>query len=97
MSNIDWSQLITKAMKDAEAAALLYAQRTLAEETWRAAELAVIARQLEALEEEEADEPPSDLLPGTRKQWLKYRGLVSNWKVGAEGFPDLANRPVRPI
>lgn len=69
------------------------------EVAWRGAELVVIARQLEALEEEEVADPgdePVDLLPGTRKQWLKYRGLVSNWKEGAESFPDIAHRPVRP-
>lgn len=63
---------------------------------WRAIELAVIERQLQAIEEDDADETPTDLLPGTRKQWLKYRGLVSNWKEGAESFPDITHRPVRP-
>jgi len=54
-------------------------------------------RQLEAIKEAEADEPPSDLLSGTRKQWLKYRGQLSNWKEGAEFFPDQTHRPIRPV
>ncbi len=66
------------------------------EASWRGEELAVTARQLEALEEAEADVPPADLLAGTRKAWLKYRGQLSNWKDGAEFFPDSAHRPVRP-
>ena len=97
MSNIDWSQLITKEMKDAAQAAWLLAEQVTREIAWRGAELLIVARQLEAIEEDEADETPPDLLPGTRKQWLKYRGLVSNWKEGAEGFPELTNRPVRPV
>lgn len=80
-----------------ELAAMQLARDTESESTWRAAELAVIARQLEAIEEDEADETPADLLPGTRKLWLKYRGLVSNWKEGAESFPDITHRPVRPV
>jgi hypothetical protein len=66
------------------------------ESTWRTEELAVTARQLEALEEAEADVPPADLLSGTRKEWLRYRGLLSNWKDGAEHFPDQTFRPTRP-
>ncbi|MGF0237596.1 hypothetical protein ACQR3P_01735 [Rhodococcus sp. IEGM1300] len=96
MSNIDWSKLITKEAKDADRAAQVLDQMVAGELSWRVVELAAIARQLEAIEEDEADETPSDLLPGTRKLWLKYRGLVSNWKEGAESFPDIAHRPVRP-
>jgi hypothetical protein len=66
------------------------------ENLWRIGELSVIARQLEAIEEDEADETPPDLLLGTKKQWLKYRGQVSNWKEGVAPFPDLAQRPIRP-
>ncbi|MHC8300411.1 hypothetical protein [Pseudomonas sp. ZS1P83] len=68
---------------------------TSIETVWRAAELLIVARQLEAIKEDEADEAPPDLMPGTRKQWLKYRGQVSNWKEGAGSFPDIAQRPVR--
>lgn len=67
-----------------------------AEAVWRAETLAVIARQLEAIEEDEVDETPPDLLPGTRKQWLKYRGQVSNWNDSNPDFPDSAKRPVAP-
>lgn len=67
------------------------------ENEWRTNELSVIARQLEAIEEDEADETPPDLLIGTRKQWLSYRGKVSNWKEGVGPFPDAEHRPVRPV
>lgn len=69
---------------------------TAIETVWRAAELLIVARQLEAIEEDEADETPPDLLLGTRKQWLKYRGQVSNWNEAAELFPESGGRPVRP-
>lgn len=66
------------------------------ESVWKESEVQEIARQLEALEEAEADVRPADLLPGTRKQWLKYRGQVSNWCTSSPGFPDSEQRPVRP-
>lgn len=69
---------------------------TSRENEWRASTLLVISRQLEAIEEDEADETPPDLLPGTRKQWLKYRGQVSNWNEGSSDFPDSTKRPVQP-
>lgn len=96
MSNIDWSQLITKEMKAATLAAQVLNEQVQRESAWRVAELVAIARQLEAIEEDEADETPPDLLPGSRKLWLKYRGQVSNWKEGAEFFPDIEHRPIRP-
>lgn len=67
-----------------------------AEAAWRGPELIAIAAQLDAIEEAEAGEPPVDLLPGTRTQWLSYRGKVRNWVAGAAGYPYIANRPVRP-
>lgn len=70
---------------------------TTIETAWRAEELLIVARQLEAIEEDEADETPPDLLLGTRKQWLKYRGQVSNWNEVAELFPESGGRPVRPV
>lgn len=76
--------------------AIQLALNTERENTWLAGELICIGRQLEAIEEDEIGETPPDLLPGTRKQWLKYRGQVSNWKDGAEHFPTMAARPVRP-
>lgn len=66
------------------------------EEEWRTATLSLISRQLEAIEEDEADETPPDLLPGARKQWLKYRGQVSNWNETIADFPDSTKRPVAP-
>ncbi|MFL1527823.1 hypothetical protein [Pseudomonas sp. O230] len=67
-----------------------------AEDLWREAELIVIANQLDALEEVFAGEIPADILPGTRAQWLAHRGKTRNWKEGAEGYPNLMGRPVRP-
>ncbi|WP_095180614.1 hypothetical protein [Pseudomonas sp. Irchel 3F6] len=81
---------------EAELATQLYVKNSAIENDWRVSELVIISRQLEAIEEAEADEPPSDLMPGTRKQWLKYRGQVSTWKEGAVGFPDLVSRPISP-
>ena len=71
-------------------------QSRFAEDAWRESELEVIADQLQAIEEAEAGEPPADLLPGTRAQWLAYRGKVRNWKEGAEHFPDFNYRATRP-
>lgn len=63
---------------------------------WRAATLAMIARQLEALEEVEDGFPPTDLKAGTRAQWRQFRGLVSNWTDTNPDFPDSSKRPVAP-
>lgn len=75
------------------------AKLAVQETIWRTAELRVIDRQMQALEEDEVADPgdePVDLLPGTRKQWLKYRSLASNWVEGAIGYPHQVSRPVRP-
>lgn len=66
------------------------------EDEWRRAELIVVAAQSDAIEEAEAGVPPGDLLPGPRKEWLRYRGLVRNWVEGREGYPDIKQRPKRP-
>ncbi|MGR4042899.1 hypothetical protein FW796_26275 [Pseudomonas sp. 910_21] len=66
------------------------------EDLWREEELLVIADQLDALEEAEANAVPADLLPGARPQWLKYRGAVRNWTEGKDGYPDITKRPIRP-
>lgn len=71
-------------------------KQALEERIWRTQTLVGIARQLEAIEEAEADEAPADLLPGTRKQWLKYRGQVSNWNETSADFPDSKKRPAQP-
>lgn len=67
------------------------------ETLWKNGQLKITSRQLEALEEAEADVPPPDLLNGTRQQWLKYRGLLNNWKQGGNPeYPDVSKRPKRP-
>lgn len=66
------------------------------EEEWRAKQEISIESQLDALEEADAGAEPTDLQPGTRAQWLQYRGQVRNWKEGAAHYPDPGNRPVRP-
>lgn len=66
------------------------------EEEWRESELIVISAQLDALEEAEAGEAPTDLLVGTRPQWLKYRGLVRTWTEGNGDYPGITKRPRRP-
>lgn len=71
------------------------------ENEWRNSEINVIANQLMAIEEadaaiEEGLEPPSDLLFGTRNQWLSYRTKVRAWKEGNVDFPDKSKRPTRP-
>jgi hypothetical protein len=88
---IDWSQLITKAMKDAEAAATTRASEVLAEDAWRVKETAFIADQLIGME----DGDPA-ALPGEEADWRAYRTKVRNWKEGAQFFPDLIHRPIRP-
>ncbi|MHA6138527.1 hypothetical protein ACX3YC_13965 [Pseudomonas mohnii] len=89
--NIDWSHLITKAMKDAEAAAIMRAAGVLTEDAWRVKESAFIADQLIGIE----DGDPA-ALPGTEAEWRAYRTKVRNWKEGAQFFPDLTHRPIRP-
>lgn len=72
------------------------AGKAASEGAWRSEELSATARQLEALEEAEADVPPAHLLGGTRKAWLRYRGQLSSWKEGSFNFPDRSFRPTRP-
>lgn len=91
MSNIDWSQLVTKAMKDAEAEAVLRAHQLASETAWQVEELATIADQLLAIE----DGDPA-AFPGTARQWRDYRTQVRAWKEGHPDFPDGNKRPVRP-
>lgn len=89
--NIDWSMLITKAMKDAEILAIARAAQVVAEDEWRLHEVAFIADQLLAIED---DDPTA--LPGTDRQWRDYRIQVRAWKEGQADFPDATKRPVRP-
>lgn len=71
-------------------------KQSVIENEWRVTELAVISRQLEAIEEDEAGETPADLLPGTRKQWLGHRGRVTAWVATNPDFPDGSKRPIKP-
>lgn len=71
-------------------------QAVAREGQWRETETLAIAAQLEALEEAAEGKPPAGIFPGTRAQWLEYRGQVRNWADGAEHYPDPARRPVRP-
>lgn len=64
---------------------------------WKLQELGEIAKQLERIEEGEAGVDVTGLLPGTRKQWLAYRGLVRNWAEGKGDYPDMTKRPKRPF
>lgn len=84
----DGTWLITQAAHDAVS--------KVVEDGWRLIELVNIDNQLDALEEAEAGEPPEDLWPGARTQWLSYRGKVRNWVEGKGHFPDTSKRPVRP-
>lgn len=91
MIHIDWSVLITKAMKDAEIAAERIRIESAVEVVWVVEELELIADQLLALED---DDPTA--LPGTTREWRDYRIGVRAWKTGNEDFPDMTKRPVRP-
>lgn len=89
--NIDWSMLITKAMKDAQAAAIARAAQVVVEDAWRVKEVDIITDQLIALEDGDPD-----AMPGTEVQWRAYRTKVRAWKEGAANFPDPSKRPARP-
>lgn len=72
------------------------------ENQWREVELVTIANQLLAVEEaeaaaEEGEDPPPDLLHGTRNQWLSYRTKVRSWSEGNPEFPGVLLRPGRPV
>lgn len=86
--NIDWSQLTTardranrllKPLKETEA-------------RWQSAEMAFIADQLIALEDQDPNAQP-----GTERQWRDYRTHVRQWAEGAEGYPAMEYRPNRPV
>lgn len=91
MSNIDWSQLITKKMKDAATLAEKRIADSLMEAEWANGELVIIADQLLAIED---DDPTT--LPGTDREWRDYRIKVRAWKEGNVDFPNSDKRPVRP-
>lgn len=91
MIDIDWSQMITAEMKAAAEGERLRQQLVIEQDAWRISELDVIRNQLDLLLFEDPE-----ALPGTEAQWKLYGRAVSRWKEGAEGFPYIENRPVRP-
>lgn len=91
MSNIDWSQVITKEMKEIQALVGAEARMATVEDAWRVAEVPFIADQLLAIED---DDPTA--LPGTERQWRDYRTAVRAWKLGTPNFPYQEHRPTRP-
>lgn len=89
---IDWSQLITKEMKEAEQVAIARVAAVISEDQWRTHEMEFIADQLIAIEDEDPD-----ALPGTTQEWRAYRTEVRSWKEGGnENFPNAEHRPTRP-
>lgn len=91
MSNIDWSKVITKEMKEAVLAEQEYAINSIRENEWRTAELLLAADQLLAIED---DDPTA--MPGTERDWRDYRIKVRAWKEGNVDFPNSDKRPVHP-
>lgn len=91
MSNIDWSMLITKQMKEDAINAAELVLATSREYTWRMAELLLAADQLMAID----DDDPSRL-PGTDREWRDYRIALRAWKEGNINFPEEGLRPMRP-
>lgn len=81
MSNIDWSLKYN----------IRYLEGSAREREWQELEMALIADQLLSLED---DDPTA--LPGTEREWRDYRIKVRAWKDGAEGYPEIENRPQRP-
>lgn len=88
---IDWSQLITREMKDAQEKLIIDSMKAIIEDQWRIVEMELIADQLIAIE----DDDPS-ALPGTIAQWRAYRTKVRAWKEGNVLFPNSSERPTRP-
>ena len=63
----------------------------ITEDSWRKAEMALIADQLLRLE----DGDPT-VMAGDAKAWRDYRIKLRAWDVGHPHFPDSKHRPVRP-
>ena len=91
MSNIDWPQLRKAADIGCEKETARLAPLIAVESVWVEAERKYVSEVLEAIEDGGDDAPP-----GTEREWRDYRIQVRAWKEGAEGFPDIENRPVRP-
>lgn len=91
MSNIDWSMLITKQMKEDAIKEAVLVLATAEEDSWRNSELLFAADQLMAIDD---DDP--NRLPGTDREWRDYRIALRAWKEGNINFPEEALRPIRP-
>ena len=91
MSNIDWSMLITKQMKEDAIKEAVLVLATAEEDSWRNSELLFAADQLMAID----DDP--NRLPGTDREWRDYRIAVRAWKEGNVDFPNKDLRPKRPL
>lgn len=78
-------------MKASEKAAEDRVQNAVIEDEWRNGEMALIADQLIAIEDDD-----HSALPGTERQWRDYRTAVRAWKEGHFDFPDASKRPARP-
>lgn len=91
MPNIDWSKMVTVAMREAAILAEQNTLSTLVENSWVKSELVFIADQLLAIED---DDPTA--LPGTDREWRDYRIQVRAWKEGQINFPDKSFRPTSP-
>lgn len=92
MSNIDWSMLITKQMKEDAIKEAVLVLATAEEDSWRNSELLFAADQLMAIDD---DDP--NRLPGTDREWRDYRIAVRAWKEGNVDFPNKELRPKRPL
>ena len=89
MKNIDWSKLRKAADIKSEEEAARLIPLIASEAQWVELERSFVAVQLEAIEDGEE-------IIGTERQWRDYRTQVRAWKEGAEGFPQIEKRPVRP-
>ncbi len=89
MKNIDWSKLRKAADIKSEEEAARLVPLIAFEAQWVELERSFVAVQLEAIEDGEE-------IIGTERQWRDYRTQVRAWKEGAEGFPQIEKRPVRP-
>lgn len=89
--NIDWSQLITKAMKDAAALELQVAITTAEVARLRGIADQAVSDLQDAVDTDQATDEQLTLL----KDWKKYRVLLS--KVPAQaGYPTEVDWPAAP-
>jgi len=91
MSNIDWSQMITKAMKDAKAASELLARTQTEIARLRRNADDTIAPLQDAVDLDEATDAEVALL----KEWKRYR-VALNRLPDQEGYPTDIDWPAPP-